>query len=293
MKGGAHGGGVPKSNVKFQMPTAENLIPIRIDVEVEGQRFKDAFTWNPNELDVEITAFARRTVKDLNLPMAFLPLIAQSIQTQVNEFRSYEGLEMIAGERVHCLKLDLRVNNTVIRDQFLWDLGNLESNPEEFARCLCKDLELEDPEVGPAVAFAIREQLYELAVLSVSSGRETRISKKSRREWAMDFSQSRFDLLVQMYVGILFKHFYLAIYLKCLSLVAARQCLDAFELMKRSSSKSSAVRKKNEWDFFEPIVEILTKEEVEALEAREERNARIKKRQEEKDDLYVNRYSRT
>ncbi|MCO5576102.1 hypothetical protein L7F22_029909 [Adiantum nelumboides] len=262
MKGGAHGGGVPKSNVKFQMPTAENLIPIRIDVEVDGQRFKDAFTWNPNELDVEITAFARRTVKDLNLPMAFLPLIAQSIQTQVNEFRSYEGLEMIAGERVHCLKLDLRVNSTVIRDQFLWDLGNLESDPEEFARCLCKDLELEDPEVGPAVAFAIREQLYELAVLSVSSGRETRISKKSRREWAMDFSQSS-------------------------------KAVSAFELMKRSSSKSSAVRKRNEWDFFEPIVEILTKEEVEALEAREERNARIKKQQEEKDDLYVNRYSRT
>lgn len=184
-----------------------------------------------------------------------------TLTTQVNEFRSYEGLEMTMGERVHCLKLDLRVNSTVIRDQFLWDLGNLESDPEEFARCLCKDLELEDPEVGPAVAFAIREQLYELAVLSVSSGRETRISKKSRRDWALDFSQSS-------------------------------KAVSAFELMKRTSSKSSAVRKRNEWDFFEPIVEILTREEVEALEAREERNARIKKRQEEKDDLYVNRYAR-
>lgn len=260
MKGGGVGGAT-KSNVKFRMPTAENLIPIRIDVEVEGQRFKDAFTWNPNDSDFEVTTFAMRTVKDLNLAMAFIPLIAQSIQTQVNEFRGYEGLEMTMGERVHCLKLDLRVNSTVIRDQFLWDLGNLDTDPEEFARCLCKDLELEDPEVGPAVAFAIREQLYELVVLSVSSGRETRISKKSRRDWALDFSQSS-------------------------------KAVSSFELMKRSSSKSSAVRKRNEWDFFEPIVEILTREEVEALEAREERNARIKKRQEEKDDLYVNRYAR-
>lgn len=260
MKGGGFGG-VTKSNVKFRMPTSENLIPIRIDLEVEGQRFKDAFTWNPNDLDSEVTAFAMRTVKDLNLAMAFIPLITQSIQTQVNEFRSYEGLEMTMGERVHCLKLDLRVNSTVIRDQFLWDLGNLDSDPEEFARCLCKDLELDDPEVAPAVALAIREQLYELAVLSVSSGRETRISKKSRRDWALDFSQSS-------------------------------KAVSAFELMKRSSNKSSAVRKRNEWDFFEPVVEILTREEVEALEAREERNARIKKRQEEKEDLYVNRYAR-
>ncbi|KAH7298481.1 hypothetical protein KP509_25G045800 [Ceratopteris richardii] len=68
---------------------------------------------------------------------------------------------MILGERVHCLKLDLRVNSTIIWDQFLWDLGNFDSDPEEFARCLCKDLELEVSEVGPALAFAIREQLYE------------------------------------------------------------------------------------------------------------------------------------
>lgn len=29
-------------------PTAENLIPIRLDIEIDGQRYKDAFAWNPN-----------------------------------------------------------------------------------------------------------------------------------------------------------------------------------------------------------------------------------------------------
>ena len=29
-------------------PTAENLIPIRLDIEIDGQRYKDAFTWNPS-----------------------------------------------------------------------------------------------------------------------------------------------------------------------------------------------------------------------------------------------------
>eukprot|EP00249_Psilotum_nudum_P010218 c22408_g1_i2 orf=153-923(+) len=240
MKGGQ--GGTSKSTVKFRMPTAENLIPIRVDLEMEGQRYKDAFTWNANDPDSEILVFAKRTVKDLNLPSAFTSLIAQSIQSQIAEFRSYEGSEMPTGERVHCLKLDLRVNSTVIRDQFLWDLGNLESDPEEFARGLCRDLELEDPEVGPAIAVAIREQLYELSAQSVASGRETRISKKARRDFGIDFTQSS-------------------------------KIVSAFDLMKRSSMKTSAVRRRIEWDLFEPVVELLTSEEVEALDAREERNA--------------------
>lgn len=29
-------------------PTSQNLVPIRVDFEVEGQRFKDSFTWNPS-----------------------------------------------------------------------------------------------------------------------------------------------------------------------------------------------------------------------------------------------------
>lgn len=32
----------------YRSPTAENLVPIRLDIEIDGQRFKDAFTWNPS-----------------------------------------------------------------------------------------------------------------------------------------------------------------------------------------------------------------------------------------------------
>ncbi|XP_031498950.1 chromatin structure-remodeling complex protein BSH isoform X3 [Nymphaea colorata] len=142
--------GAPKLATKFRMPTSENLVPIRVDVEVEGQRFKDTFTWNPTDPDSEVVVFARRTVKDLKLPPAFITPIAQSIQSQLTEFRSYEGQEMSTGEKVLPLKLDLRVNNTVIRDQFLWDINNFESDPEEFARIFCKELDIGDPEVGDA-----------------------------------------------------------------------------------------------------------------------------------------------
>ncbi|KAL0364987.1 UNVERIFIED_CONTAM: Chromatin structure-remodeling complex protein BSH [Sesamum angustifolium] len=105
--------GTAKNPVKFRIPTADNLVPIRLDIEIDGQRFRDAFIWNPSDADSEIVVFAKRTVKDLKLPPAFVTQIAQSIQ--------------------------------------------------------------------PAIAIAIREQLYEIAVQNVTSIRESRINKKGRR----------------------------------------------------------------------------------------------------------------
>ncbi|KAI3980879.1 hypothetical protein MKX01_025444 [Papaver californicum] len=245
--------------VKFRIPTSEALIPIRLDIEIDGNRFKDSFTWNPTEPDSEVVLFAKRTVKDLKLPPALINQISQSIQSQLNEFRSLEGQEMFTSEKIVTLKLDLRVNNTIIRDQFLWDLNNFESDPEEFARTFCKDLDIKDPEVGPAVAVAIREQLYEIATQSVNSTRETRVSKKGRRGGE--------------YVS------------------ASKVGGAAVDLMKLFGGKSSVLRKRKELDLYEPIVDLLSKEEVEALDAREERHARMKKRFSDMDDVYLTNYS--
>ncbi|KAK2985176.1 hypothetical protein RJ640_010465, partial [Escallonia rubra] len=72
--------GFSKNPVKFRIPTSENLVPIRLDIEIDGQRFRDAFTWNPADPDSEVVVFAKRTVKDLKLPPAFVTQIVQSIQ---------------------------------------------------------------------------------------------------------------------------------------------------------------------------------------------------------------------
>ncbi|WCJ32002.1 SWI/SNF-related matrix-associated actin-dependent regulator of chromatin subfamily B member 1 [Euphorbia peplus] len=228
--------------LKFRMPTAENLVPIRLDLEIDGQRLKDTFTWNPSDPDSEIVVFSKRTAKDLKLPPAFVMQIAQSIQTQLTEFRSYEGQDMFTGEKILPIKLDLRVNHTLIKDQFLWDLNNFDSDPEDFAKTFCKDMGIEDPEVGPAVSFAIREQLYEIAIQSVATARESRLSKKGRRS-------SEYP-------------------------TASKSAGAALDLMKLFSNKYSVVRKRKEWDLYEPIVDLLSNEEVDALEAREERNLR-------------------
>nr|XP_043608828.1 chromatin structure-remodeling complex protein BSH [Erigeron canadensis]XP_043608829.1 chromatin structure-remodeling complex protein BSH [Erigeron canadensis] len=223
--------------VKFKIPTAENLVPIRLDISIDGQRYRDTFTWNNSDPDSEISLFAKRTVKDLKLPPAFLTQIAQSIQSQLNEFRSYEGQDMYTGEKIVPIKLDLRVNHTLIKDHFLWDLNNVESDPEEFARIFCKDMGIEDPEVGPAVAFAIREQLCEIAIQSVASAKEIRINKKGRR-------------------GVE-------------QLPLSKSSGNTLDPLKLFGMKSSVVRKRREWDLYEPIVDLLSNEEVDALEARE------------------------
>ncbi|XP_050216350.1 chromatin structure-remodeling complex protein BSH [Mercurialis annua] len=231
-----------RAPVKFRIPTADNLVPIRLDIEIDGHRFKDAFTWNPSDPDSEVVVFAKRTAKDLKLPPAFVMQIAQSIQTQLSEFRSFEGQDMFSGEKFVPIKLDLRVNHTLIKDQFLWDLNNFDSDPEDFALTFCKDLGILDPEVAPAVAFAIREQLYEIATQSVATARESRLTKKGRRGFEY-FSASKAGGL-------------------------------ASDSMKLFTNRYSMVRKRKEWDMYQPIVDHLSNEEVEALEEREERNLR-------------------
>ncbi|XP_076931408.1 chromatin structure-remodeling complex protein BSH-like [Bidens hawaiensis] len=226
-----------KTPVKLRIPTAENLVPIRLDIEIDGQRYRDTFTWNPSDPDSDVSLFAKRTVKDLKLPPPFVTQIAQSIQSQLNEFRSLERQDMHTGEKMVSIKLDLRVNHTLIKDQFLWDLNNFESDPEEFARIFCEDFEIEDPEVGPAIAFAIREQLCEIAIQSVASAKESRVNKKGRRGPEQ--------------------------------LPLSKPGGNTLDTMKLFGNKSSVIRKRREWDLYEPVVDILSNEEVDALEARE------------------------
>ncbi|KAM3407033.1 hypothetical protein ACQJBY_000840 [Aegilops geniculata] len=217
--------GAPRSStVKFRMPTRDNLVPIRVDIEVDGQRYRDAFTWNPRDPDSEVITFAKRTAKELKLPATFVPQMLQSIQGQLAEFRSYEGQEMQVKEKIMPLKIDLRVNNTTIRDQFLWDIGNLESDPEEFARTLCDDLNITDPEVG-------------IASQTVSAMREAKMSKKRR---APEFASN------------------------------SKAMNNAVDMFKYFGSKGSVIRKRKEWYLYEPVVDVVPKEEAVVVDAKEQ-----------------------
>lgn len=66
--------------------------------------------WCIIDPDSEVVVFAKRTVKDLKLPPPFVTQIAQSIQSQLAEFRSYEGQDMYCGEKIVPIKVSLSLS---------------------------------------------------------------------------------------------------------------------------------------------------------------------------------------
>lgn len=98
----------------------ELLVPIRLDMEIEGQKLRDTFTWNRNgkkitfyklmvnwglykqlyETETLITPeqFAEVLCDDLDLnPITFVPAIAQCIRQQLDSFPA-EGEALIEGQ---------------------------------------------------------------------------------------------------------------------------------------------------------------------------------------------------
>ena len=62
----------------------EDLVPIRLDMEMDGVKLRDCFTWNRNEQLITPEQFAEILCEDLDLkPITFVPAIAQAIKQQV------------------------------------------------------------------------------------------------------------------------------------------------------------------------------------------------------------------
>lgn len=89
------------------------LIPIKIDLEIEGKRLKENFLWDKNEPYLTLESFAKILMEEHNLPATFENEIVNTMKKQVNAFRSYKPVE---GEMVRVIKLNVRLNNTILRD---------------------------------------------------------------------------------------------------------------------------------------------------------------------------------
>lgn len=76
---------------------------------------------------------------------------------QINQYRKYEKIE---GEVIRIIKLDIRLDDIVLNDQFEWDINNPENSPDEFAKALCADLGLGSMFILP-VAHSIKEQILD------------------------------------------------------------------------------------------------------------------------------------
>jgi len=138
----------------------EVLVPIRLDMDIEGQKLRDTFMWNKTESMLTPEQFAEVVCDDLDLnPLNFVPAIAAAIQQQVESFpvESDNLLKDQKDQRV-VLKLNIHVGNISLIDQFEWDLAEDKNSPEEFSRKLCADLGL-GGEFATAILYSIRGQL--------------------------------------------------------------------------------------------------------------------------------------
>lgn len=137
----------------------EILVPIRLDMELEGQKLRDTFTWNKQESMIAPEQFAEILCDDLDLnPVPFVPAIALAIRQQIEAFPNEPSiLEESCDQRV-IIKLNVHVGNTSLVDQIEWDMSSKDNNPEEFAMKLCAELGL-GGEFVTAIAYSIRGQL--------------------------------------------------------------------------------------------------------------------------------------
>uniref|UniRef100_A0A3B5KWU6 SWI/SNF-related matrix-associated actin-dependent regulator of chromatin subfamily B member 1 n=1 Tax=Xiphophorus couchianus TaxID=32473 RepID=A0A3B5KWU6_9TELE len=137
---------------------AEALVPIRLDMEIDGQKLRDAFTWNMNEKLMTPEMFAEILCDDLDLnPLAFVPAVASAIRQQIDSYPSDGLLEEQTDQRV-IIKLNIHVGNISLVDQFEWDMSERDNSPEAFALKLCSELGL-GGEFVTTIAYSIRGQL--------------------------------------------------------------------------------------------------------------------------------------
>ncbi|KAL9873408.1 SWI/SNF-related matrix-associated actin-dependent regulator of chromatin subfamily B member 1 [Glossina fuscipes] len=137
----------------------ECLVPIRLDMELEGQKLRDTFTWNKNESMTTPEQYAEVLCDDLDLnPIPFVPAIAQAIRQQIEAFPSETPIIEESSDQRVIVKLNIHVGNTSLVDQVEWDMSDKNNNPEEFAIKLCAELGL-GGEFVTAIAYSIRGQL--------------------------------------------------------------------------------------------------------------------------------------
>jgi len=132
------------------------LVPIRLNIEHEGYRVAETFTWNLNEQVVRPKTFAIQLCHDEELPNQFVGLIASSIEEQLKEYVALMSIDI--GPRVVQIRLSIQLGSTMLNDAFFWDHAEQSLTPEHFAELVCADVGISG-EFEAKVAHAIREQI--------------------------------------------------------------------------------------------------------------------------------------
>ena len=164
---------VSKKDRKAVAEQIDELVPIRLDIQYEGMRLRDTFTWNMNDRTVSYEQFARTLVEDLTLPAQHSEYMVQAVINAMREqitdyhphaFINEEPLDQTLPYTAYkdddmriIIKINITVGGHTFIDQVEWDINNPLNSPEDFAVQTAKDLSLSG-EFTTAIAHQIREQ---------------------------------------------------------------------------------------------------------------------------------------
>jgi len=156
-----------------QAECVEELIPVRLDIELEKMRLRDTFTWNLHDNTIPRKLFVETLVEDFQIPFENRPYVINQVHRELEEqLEDYypqvypSGIPAIPelpywahknDDMRMIVKLNITVGHITIIDQFEWDINNPENSPENFAYQMAKDLSLSG-EFTTAIAHSIREQ---------------------------------------------------------------------------------------------------------------------------------------
>jgi len=164
---------IPRKDKAAQAEQRDELIPIRLDIELDKLRLRDTFTWNLYEKTISQDMFTDYLLEDLKLPPEATyevgRQIKQEMQEQISTFYPHlivEDGSLEPGrpytdhkddELRIVIKLNITIGRIALVDQFEWDINNPLNSPEEFARNMAYENALSG-EFTTAIAHAIREQ---------------------------------------------------------------------------------------------------------------------------------------
>ncbi|KAL8665009.1 MAG: hypothetical protein Q9202_002565 [Teloschistes flavicans] len=162
-----------KMDVATQAEQTEELVPIRLDIEIENIRLRDTFTWNLHDRITDTRTFAQGLVEDFKLPpeqwTQLVEQVHSSIEQQIREYHPHIFIreEALDPHLPYCaykddemritIKLNITIGQQTLMDQFEWDINNPVNSAEDFARSMTRDLALPG-EFTTAIAHSIREQ---------------------------------------------------------------------------------------------------------------------------------------
>jgi SWI/SNF-related matrix-associated actin-dependent regulator of chromatin subfamily B member 1 len=156
-----------------QAEQVEELVPVRLDIELDRLKLRDTFTWNLHDRVTDPILFAQTLVEDFQIPPELRQNIVLQVDREIHEqiqdyyphaffddepldphqpYGAYKNDEM----RV-LIKLNITIGQHTLVDQFEWEINNPLNAAEEFAKQMAADLSLSG-EFTTAIAHSIREQ---------------------------------------------------------------------------------------------------------------------------------------